>query len=171
MTTAHGDAAGSVAVGGARRRRWSGGAAALVAVWLAACAAPVPLPSADPSVGELPAPVPEWITHRVTDTDDGRRIELPLGAALAVSLRAPAAAGAGWVLSRQPANLTLTGRFSGPVWPPEAPAPRLAPPPVWQVFVFEAREPGDSQVAFDLVGSSAAVPSRRVRFTVGVRRE
>jgi len=160
------------AAGGAGRRRWAGAAGALaLAGWLAGCAAPVPLPlpPVGPASGELPAPVPEWVIHRLTEADDGRRIELPPGASLAVSLRAPAAAGAGWALVGPPANLALAGRFSGPVWPPDAPAPRLAPPPVWQVFVFEAREPGIGPVAFELLGYGVGA-ARRVRFTVDVRR-
>jgi len=136
---------------------------------LAGCAAPVPLPPLGAGTGELPPPVPEWVGLRVTEADHGRLIGLPTGASLAVSLRAPAAAGTGWVPAPPPAPLALVGRFSGPAWPPDVPAPRLTPPPVWQVFVLEARQPGVGVLAFELPGDGAA-GVRRVRFTVEVRR-
>ncbi len=41
--------------------------------------------------------MPDWIaTPRPTEADDGRRIELARARSLAVSLRAPTAAGVGW---------------------------------------------------------------------------
>jgi hypothetical protein len=125
---------------------------------LAGCAAPLALDG--PAYAELPAPIPEWIAVRATDTDDGRRFELARGASIAIALRAPAAAGLGWLVARTPPMLRQTGRFSGPVWPPEAPASRTSPAPLWQVFVFEAREPGEDTLLLELRGGGGDRPDR-----------
>jgi hypothetical protein len=53
-----------------------------------------------------------------------------------------------------------TGRFTGPVWPKDAPSSRVAPPPLWQVFVFEAREGPGGELVLELVGETAARPRR-----------
>jgi len=110
----------------------------LSTAWLlGACVAPLSLDGA--AVAELPSPVPDWITTRLTEADHGRSVVLAPGSVMAVSLRAPAAAGVGWLLVEAPEGLVLTGRFTGPVWPPGAPDSVVAPAPLWQVFVFEAR--------------------------------
>lgn len=111
---------------------------------LVGCAAPVSLDG--PPVAELPAPVPDWVAVRAGEADDGRRIELQTGVSVAIALRAPGAAGAGWTVGWMPSHLALTGRSSGPVWPAGAPGAQVATPPVWQVFVFEARAPGEGTV-------------------------
>jgi hypothetical protein len=137
-----------------------------VAAPLAACVAPVPFDA--PAVAELPPPVPDWIPTRATEADDGRRIELARGTSLAVSLRAPTAAGVGWREVAVPAGLVRTGRFTGPVWPSDAPSSRVAPAPLWQVFVFEAREGAGDELALELAGDTSARP-RRLVLRVGVR--
>jgi hypothetical protein len=143
-------------------------AVALVALALAACAAPVPLDA--PAVAELPAPIPEWIRARATETDDGRRFVLPVSGSLAVALRAPSAAGLGWVVTESPSGLVATGRFTGPVWPAGAPISRVSPAPVWQVFVFEARAPGAGRLRFELRGGELlkSEPPRSVTLQVDV---
>jgi hypothetical protein len=135
-------------------------AAALLAgaVQLAGCAAPLSLDA--PAVAELPAPVPDWITVRATEADDGRRITLARAGSMSVALRAPSGAGTGWIVAGQPAGLALTGRFTGPVWPPGAPASATVPAPIWQVFVFEALAPGEGTLRFELRGTEALGPSR-----------
>ncbi len=153
---------GSDRLAGGRRRR-----VLRAAVWvlpiaaLGGCAAPVSLDA--PAVAELPPPVPEWIRARAAESDDGRRYELAVGESIAFTLRVPAAAGVSWMPTGVPDHLELTGRTSGPVWPPGAPgASAVAPAPIWQVFVFEARRAGDGIVYFDL-GSG---PPRRVVYRV-----
>jgi hypothetical protein len=142
-------------------------ALALLAVApLAACVAPVSLDA--PAVAELSPPVPDWIATRATEADDGRRIELARGASLAVSLRAPTAAGVGWREVAVPAGLVRTGRFTGPVWPKDAPSSLVAPAPLWQVFVFEARDGAGGELALELTGDTAARP-RRLVLRVDVR--
>jgi hypothetical protein len=148
---------------GARRRRLL---AAVPALALAACAAPIPLDG--PVAVELPPPIPDWVPIRLAEADDGRRIELARGASVAVALRAPASAGVGWAPVEVPAGLAITGRTSGPVWPPGAPSSRVAPAPVWQVFVFEARAAGEGVVAFALASPDASARARRVAFRVVV---
>ncbi len=125
---------------------------------LAACVAPLPLDA--PPVVELAPPVPDWVAARATEADDGRRVELARGASLAVALRAPTAAGIGWREVAVPAGLVLTGRFAGPVWPRDAPASAVAPPPLWQVFVFEARAGCGGDLVLDLAGETVARPRR-----------
>jgi hypothetical protein len=147
----------------AARRR----ALALLAVApLAACVAPVSLDA--PAVAELPPPVPDWIPIRATEADDGRRIELARGASLAVSLRAPTAAGVGWREVAMPVGLVRTGRFTGPVWPADAPSSRVAPAPLWQVFVFEARDGSGGELVLELAGDAAVRP-RRLTLRIDVR--
>lgn len=143
--------------GRASRRR---AVVALVAAPLAACVAPIPLDAS--SVTELPPPVPDWIGTRATEADDGRRVELARGASLAISLRVPTAAGVGWREVAVPAGLVRTGRFTGPVWPSDGPSSRVAPAPLWQVFVFEAREGAGGELALELAGDTAARPRRLV---------
>jgi hypothetical protein len=145
-------------------------AALAAGLLLAACAAPLSLDA--PAVAELPAPVPDWVAVRATEADDGRRVELARGGSIAVSLRAPTAAGAGWVVAGTPAGLALTGRYTGPVWPPGAPASALAAGAVWQVFVFQARAPGEGRLRFELRGDEAVAPAppRAVTLGVSVRR-
>jgi hypothetical protein len=132
--------------------------ALLSAVPLAACVQPIPLDG--PAAAELPPPVPDWIAVRATEADDGRRIELARGASLAVTLRAPTAAGIGWREVVAPPGLVRTGRFTGPVWPKDAPSSRVAPPPLWQVFVFEAREGSGGDLVLELAGETVARPRR-----------
>lgn len=131
---------------------------------LAGCVAPLSLDG--PSVAELPAPVPDWVSVRVTEADDGRRVELARGASIAVALRAPALSGLEWREAATPAGLVRTGVTRGPVWPPDAPASTRAPPPVWQVFVFEAREAVGGELAFELASDGGRV--RRVSIRVSV---
>ena len=146
-----------------RRRALHAVSCVLATVMLGGCATPVPLDA--PAVGELPPPVPAWIRDRAAESDDGRRYELAVGESIAVTLRVPAAAGVSWIPAGVPDHLELTGRTSGPVWPPGAPgASAVAPAPIWQVFVFEARRPGDGILYFDL-GSG---PPRRVVYRVAV---
>jgi hypothetical protein len=133
---------------------------------LAACSAPLPLDA--PPVAELPAPVPDWIALRVGEADDGRRVELPVGDAIAVAVRVPSAAGLGWILVGQPPVLAQTGRYSGPVWPPGAPGSAALPTPLWQVFVFEARRIGEGELAFELDGAVGASRARRLAIRVAV---
>ena len=147
-----------------RRRVLMLGAAACA--MLVACTAPVPL-DASP-VEELPAPVPDWIGLRVGEADDGRRVEVPLGASIAVTVRVPAAVGLGWILVGQPAGVAQTGRFSGPVWPPGAPGSAALPTPLWEVFVFEARRVGEGELAFELDGAVGASRARRLGIRVAV---
>jgi hypothetical protein len=147
-----------------RRRVLMLGAAA--GAMLAACTAPVPL-DASP-VEALPAPVPDWIGLRVGEADDGRRVELPVGDSIAVTVRVPAAAGLGWVLLGQPPGVAQTGRYSGPVWPPGAPGSAALPTPLWQVFVFEARRLGEGELAFELDGAVGASRARRLGIRVTV---
>jgi hypothetical protein len=143
-------------------------AAALLAVSLAGCVAPVPLDG--PAVSERPAPVPDWIAQRYGQADDGRRVELAPGASLAIALRAPGAAGAGWIVTWMPSHLALVGRSSGPVWPAGAPGAAVATPPVWQVFVVEARAPGEGTVDLELRAADGAVLRRFVlRVAAGSR--
>ncbi len=125
---------------------------------LAACVAPLPLDA--PPVVELPPPVPDWVAARATEADDGRRIELARGASLAVALRAPTAAGIGWREVAVPAGLVRTGRFTGPVWPKDAPSSAVAPAPLWQVFVYEARVGRGGDLVLDLAGDPVARPRR-----------
>lgn len=137
--------------------------ASLPATWLlGACVAPLSLEG--PAVAELPAPVPDWIATRLTEADDGRSVGLAPGASIALSLRAPAAAGIGWTVTEAPAWLVLTGRFTGPAWPPGAPDSAVAPAPLWQVFVFEARgaamAPG--RLVLELQGGPDAPRPRRI---------
>lgn len=147
-------------LGRARRRSVI---AVVCAAALVGCATPVSLDA--PPVSELPPPVPDWIRTRAAEADDGRRFELSVGESLAVSLRVPAAAGVSWVPAMVPGHLELTGRTSGPVWPPGAPGTSaVAPAPIWQVFVFEVRQPGDGILYFDL-GSG---PPRRVVYRIVV---
>jgi hypothetical protein len=142
-------------------------AALLVGVaQLAGCAAPLSLDA--PAVAELPAPVPEWITVRVSEADDGRRIELARAGSMAVALRVPSGAGTGWIVVGQPSGLALTGRFTGPVWPPGAPASATVPAPIWQVFVFEALAPGEGTLRFELRGNEALGSSRARSLTLRV---
>jgi hypothetical protein len=136
-----------------RRRRVALGACAL----LAGCVAPLSLDA--PAVSELPAPVPGWITVRATEADDGRRVELGQGASIAVALRSPTVAGLGWMMRDPPTTLVLTGRYTGPVRPPGAPVSMAAPDAVWQVFVFEARAPGEALLRFELRGAEAVAPA------------
>jgi hypothetical protein len=136
------------------------------AALLAACAAPIPLDG--PSAAELAPPVPDWIVLRLTEADDGRRVELARGGSLAVALRAPASAGIGWTPAATPEVLAMTGRTSGPVWPADAPQSRVAPAPVWQVFVFEARAAGEVTLSFALPAVDASTRARRVAFRVVV---
>lgn len=133
---------------------------------LAACVAPMPLDAR--ATVELPPPVPDWITTRATEADDGRRIELARGASLAVSLRTPTAAGVGWREVATPAGLVRTGRFTGPVWPKDAPSSIVAPAPLWQVFVFEAREGIGGELALELAGDMLA-RLRRIVLRIDVR--
>ncbi|MEI7445799.1 MAG: hypothetical protein WCK28_12990 [Burkholderiales bacterium] len=135
-------------------------ASAALAVLATGCIAPVPLDA--PPVAELPPPVPDWITIRATEADDLRRVALAVGASFAVSLRVPAEAGQGWIVVGQPDGLELTGRWSGPVWPPGAPANPALPPPLWQVFVFEARRAVDGPLVLELRGAETAARPRRV---------
>jgi hypothetical protein len=44
----------------------------------------------------------------------------------------------------------------------------VAPAPVWQVFVFEARAAGEGVVAFALASPDASARARRVAFRVVV---
>lgn len=134
--------------------------AAGVALIAAGCIAPVSLDA--PPVSELPPPVPDWIATRVTEADDGRRIALAVGGSFAVSLRVPLGAGIGWTVLERPAGLAMTGRTSGPVWPPGAPASPAVPPPLWQVFVFEARTPVDGPLILELGGTEAGARPRRL---------
>jgi hypothetical protein len=148
----------------ARRRVLMLGAA--VGSLLAACTAPLPLDA--PPVAELPAPVPDWIALRVGEADDGRRVELPVGDSIAVTMRVPSAAGLGWVLVGQPPALGQTGRYTGPVWPPGVPGSAALPTPLWQVFVFEARRVGEGELAFELDGSAEASRARRLGIRLAV---
>ena len=147
-----------------RRRLLGAGAGALVGMMTGACTAPIALDG--PAVAELAAPVPEWIVLRFTEADDGRRIELPVGDSIAVTLRVPSASGQGWVLLGQPPMLAQTGRYSGPVWPPGAPGSAAVPAPLWQVFVFEARRPGEGELVLDLDGAGLASRPRRLTLRV-----
>ena len=155
------------APGRAPRRRLLAALSGLAAAPLAGCVGPIPLDA--PPVAELPPPVPEWIVARATEADDGRRVELARGASLAVSLRAPSAAGIGWREVAVPPGLVLTGRFTGPVWPKGAPTSAVLPPPLWQVFVFEAREPGGGDLVLELGGETVSRP-RRLSLRVAVPR-
>jgi hypothetical protein len=162
-------AAAAVAPAGcvsSRRRRLS---ALLPVAWLlGACAAPLSLEG--PAVAELPAPVPDWIATRLTEADDGRSVALGPGAAIAVSLRVQAASGVGWLVTAAPEGLVLTGRFTGPVWPPGATDSAVTPAPLWQVFVFEARAaaiaPG--RLVFELRGGPDAPRPRRVSIGISL---
>ena len=146
-----------------RRRALHAALGVLPLAMLGGCATPVSLDA--PAVAELPPPVPDWIRARAAESDDGRRYELAVGESIAVTLRVPAAAGVSWMPTGVPDHLALTGRTSGPVWPPGAPgASAVAPAPIWQVFVFEARRAGDGVLYFDL-GSG---PPRRVVYRVVV---
>ncbi len=146
------------ATGRIRRRRVLAALPLLAVGPLAGCVEPMPLDVAP--VAELPPPVPEWVRARATEADDGRRVELARGESLAVSLRAPTAAGLGWREVAVPVGLVRTGRFTGPVWPKGAPSSAVAPPPLWQVFVFEAREGPGGDLVLELAGESAARPRR-----------
>lgn len=162
-------ATGRAATGSPPRRRalarLAAGALAGPAA-LAGCVAPIPLDG--PGVAELPAPVPDWIGVRATEADDGRRFALARGASIAVALRVPSASGVGWRETEVPAGLVRTGRFSGPVWPPGAPSSPVAPAPVWQVLVFEAREPPGGELVLELVGDAPARPRRlTLRIAIG----
>lgn len=152
------------AASGSTRRRALVGSAALVALAAvcAGCATPVPLDA--PPTAELPPPVPDWIAIRATEADDRRRIVLDAGASMAVSLRVPTGAGQGWIVVARPDGLEQTGRTSGPVWPPGAPASAAAPPPLWQVFTFEARRAFDGPLELELRGGEAARLRRLVLF-------
>lgn len=144
-------------------------AALLPAAWLlGACVAPLSLDG--PSVAELPAPVPDWIVTRLTEADDGRSVGLAPGAAIAMSLRAPVAGGLGWLVSEAPAGLVLTGRFTGPVWPPGVTDSAVAPAPLWQVFVFEARgpAPASGRLVLELRGGPDAPRPRRVAIGISL---
>ena len=149
---------------GARRRVLAVAAGALALV--AGCATHVPLDA--PPVSELPPPVPAWVGVRATEADAGRRIAVRAGESLALVLRVPAAAGVGWVVVEASSGLAATGRLAGPVWPADAPPSPVAPAPVWQVFVFEAREPGPGRVVLEFAGSGAQ--PRRLEFPVGISR-
>lgn len=144
--------------GGSPRRRALAALSVPVVAPLAACVAPLPLDA--PPVVELPPPVPDWVAARATEADDGRRVELAPDASLAVALRAPTAAGIGWREVAVPAGLVLTGRFTGPVWPKGAPSSAVAPPPLWQVFVYEARWGRGGALVLDLAGEAPARPRR-----------
>ncbi|RPH43773.1 MAG: hypothetical protein EHM87_12755 [Burkholderiales bacterium] len=147
----------------ARLARLAGLAAGLL---LAGCVAPISLDG--PAVAELPAPVPDWIGLRVSEADDGRRVELPVGDSVAVTLKVPSGAGLGWVLVGQPPTLAQTGRYSGPVWPPDAPGSAVTPRPLWQVFVFEARAPGEGEVVLELDGAGLGTRPRRLAVRIAV---
>jgi hypothetical protein len=152
--------------GSSRRRRLM---ALLPAAWLlGACVAPLSLDGT--AVAELPAPVPDWIGTRLTEADHGRDVALAPGTAFAVSLRAPAAAGVGWLVTEMPDGLVQTGRFTGPVWPPGTPDSVVSPAPLWQVFVFEARgaamPPG--RLVLELRGGPDAPRPRRVAIGVSL---
>ena len=149
------------------RRRALGAAAALAALGAAGCTAPLSLDS--PSVAELPAPVPDWITIRAGLEDDGRRYELAPGETIAIALRAPSGAGAGWAVVEAASMLRQTGRTSAPVWPPGAPASRVAPAPLWQVFAFEATRPGEGIVELALAGPDGPVRRWTIRVSVAAR--
>lgn len=151
----------------ALRRRALAALSILAAAPLGGCVGPVPLDA--PPRAELPPPVPDWIGVRATEADDGRRVELPRGASLAVSLRVPGAAGIGWRERLVPPGLARTGRFTGPVWPKDAPSSAVSPAPIWQVFVFEAREGPGGELVLELNGESAARP-RRLTLRVDVPR-
>jgi hypothetical protein len=152
----------------ASRRHALAALSILAAVPVAGCVAPIPLDG--PAWAELPSPVPDWIAVRATEADDGRRIELARGASLAVSLRVPTAAGIGWRETAVPPGLVRTGRFTGPVWPKEAPSSLVAPAPLWQVFVFEAREGPGGELVLELADERGARLDRlRLRVDVTAR--
>lgn len=144
----------------ARRRTLLATLVAALAPLAAGCTAPIPLDA--PPASELPPPVPDWIATRATEADDGRRVALAPGASLAVALRVPAGAGLGWVVVERPDGLEQTGRTSGPTWPPGAPSNPAAPPPLWQVFVFEARRAVDGPLRLELRGPDGPARPRSV---------
>jgi hypothetical protein len=140
------------------RRRALAALTALAAAPLGGCVGPVPLDA--PALAELPPPVPDWIGVRATEADDGARVELARGASLAVSLRVPGGAGIGWRERIVPSGLVRTGRFTGPVWPKDAPSSPVTPPPIWQVLVFEAREGPGGDLVLELDGETGTRPRR-----------
>ena len=133
---------------------------ASIVVGVSGCVAPVSLDG--PPAAESPAPVPSWITLRFEEADRGRTIRVDRGESFAVSLRVPSAAGIGWTVTRLPAGLRSTGRFTGPVGSPGGPTSPVTPTPLWQVFVFEAREPVEDELVIERSGPDGERPGRFV---------
>jgi predicted secreted protein len=122
--------------------------AVLMALALAACAAPAENAAPQPAQEErmvskpVPAPTPSTVTQRLTAADNGRTISVPVGGRFAVELVGVPTAGYVWQLDAKPAFLSEPTETSGNTTTAQA-QPGFTGGNHWEVFVFAVSAAGE----------------------------
>jgi inhibitor of cysteine peptidase len=108
--------------------------------------APAPAPAlAPPASGAVPAPTPASVSQRLTASDDGRTISVPLGGRFAVELVGVPTAGYVWQVDEKPAFLSDAVESSGNTTRAQS-KPGFTGGNHWEVFVFTANGAGQARL-------------------------
>lgn len=121
---------------------------------LAACAAPQESPApagpsaapvAGPASGSVPAPTPAGVTQRLTASDNGATVTVPVGGRFAVELVGVPTAGYLWQVDEKPAFLSEAGETTGNTTTAQS-QPGFAGGNHWEVFAFTANAAGEGKL-------------------------
>lgn len=93
----------------------------------------------------VPAPTPAGVTQRLTQSDNGRAISVPVGGRFSVELVGVPTAGYIWEVDEKPAFLSPAQETSGNTTTAQS-QPGFTGGNHWEVFTFTANGPGEGML-------------------------